>query len=212
MRARIALVFLLAAGCELDIGDLFDTSDATDSDSTDTDTEVDTPIPYHYVRIDDLSDGGSGDTAGADIDAVALIEEVSGPDTDSSGFQTTYVAEVMMYSPEGEATGDPAKVLGEPDASDISTCTETGWSVSLGGMGGQLILRFESAIDYGDTLRVHEVGDCIDITKQPVATEPLQVSVGTSPDPMSTWHVIATDTTEAVSVISVPQLPVVYRR
>ncbi|MBW2258657.1 MAG: hypothetical protein JRI25_29265 [Deltaproteobacteria bacterium] len=117
-----------------------------------------------------------------------------------------------MYSPTADATGDPTKVLGEPDASDVSTCTETGWSVSLGGIGGEIILRFESAIDEGDTLRIFEVGDCVDIHSEPVRTESLEVQVGTSADPTGTWVTIASNTTEAVSVLLVPALPEVYSR
>jgi len=70
MHTRLVLVFLVLAGCELDIGDLFDTSDTARTGLTATDDPA--PLPYHYVRIRDQTDGDSGP---ADDEARGSSEE-----------------------------------------------------------------------------------------------------------------------------------------
>ena len=182
--SSLALVF---SGCEVE-----DEEDGTDTVQTDTSnpdsTVEDTTITpdYRFVRIDDLTeDPGTRYDAGADIDAVILTKNSTGA--------TSYAESIEGYI-HGGGQGDnvdPTQALGAPDAfpnydGDASECVledDNGDDtfVSLGGVGGTLIVRMTDKIETGDNLMILEVGGC-DYGGGEAFAEDVEVQIAVSSD------------------------------
>jgi len=131
---------------------------------------------FKYVRIDDLSPAETSATKedpGVDIDAVVLVKQGSGG--------THYATRVAGYRRgDGDSTlkdnfaFDPQAAVGKPDSfvsypTNTDTChyyvnpqaaKKQYTFVSLGGVGGYLILEMGAVIETGDKLDVLEVSDC----------------------------------------------------
>ena len=159
------------------------TQDASgDADGADAEGET---LPYRYVKITDLSEEGSTETAGADIDAIELVKE--------SG--ESYWANQVERSdlPSSHSLVDVNEMLGINDAvsTDGSTCNvDTGY-VSLGGDLSFAVVSFESnaVLEPGDTIRVYEVGNC-DFGAGTANAEEIRIQVGTTADG-EIWSLVA---------------------
>ncbi len=170
--AMVAALSFALTGCELeDETDGTDTTVAPDTAGTDT-TPVVTYQEYTYVRIDDLSAEADTPDGGADIDAIVL----------SKGGTEFYADSVEAYEHGGGLGSelDPAEALNGPDAfedwPDTDTCRVDGGFVSLGGLGGHLIVHMSAVIEAGDALTVLEVGGC-DFDGGTAIIEPVDVYV-----------------------------------
>jgi len=141
--------------------------------------DIDEP-EFKFVRIDDLSPveytNPNREDPGVDIDAVVLVKKGTGV--------SYYAVSVWGYARGDDQSGlkdnvafDPSAALGRPDAfvnypSNTDICnyyvedpkTSSGprvfTFVSLGGLGGWLILEMGAGIEAGDKLDVLEVSDC----------------------------------------------------
>lgn len=141
------------------------------------------PKPYKYVKIEDLSPAQYADKnvedPGVDIDAIVLTKKNSG--------EKIHAASVVGYargdgqsSVESRRAFVPDEALGEPDSfvsypNDMTNCNYYKGTVpakdapdedyvytfvSLGGVGGYLIVGMGGNIEEGDTLDVIELSDC----------------------------------------------------
>ena len=170
-------------------------------------------LPYRYVRIDDTSDNGSTDDAGADIDAIILFK---------AGGGTFYADNVEAFAHAGGpgAEVDPEESLGSPDAfpnytgvgMGTDTCDGGSGYVSMGGTGGMLIVHMEGELEAGDTLSALEVGDCDMIAGGTAIADDVNISVSVSNSVDGTWQIVAsgsgpeiTTTLEASDLPAVPQ-------
>jgi len=160
---------------------------------------------YRYVRVDDLSMQADTIDGGADIDAIIL----------DKGDGTQHFATKIegFVHGGGTVTGDeidPTAATGAPDTfsayPDTTTCdVENGSFVSLGGMGGFLIVEMAATIDEGDVITVLEVGGC-DFGTGEAIPEPVDVSVSTAREIDASWEIIGTGDGPEI-VVSVPALP-----
>lgn len=178
----------------------------TDTRSTDT-RPVDTRVPpgstYRFVRIDDLSADFETPDSGADIDAV-LLEKTTG----TVAFASTVTR--FEHGSGNFPTVDPTQALGAPDAffayPDTSVCDVEGTHfVSLGGVGGLIVVEMALPVDRGDVLRVLEVGGC-DFGGGVAIPEPVDVSVSTSTEIDANWIFLGSGRGPEIS-IEVPMLP-----
>lgn len=201
-------------GCELENGgDTDGTNPPPDGDSSnpppDTDT-VDPGLAYRFVRIDDQSTPGEGALdSGADIDSVILTK---------AGGAQSFADEVLAYEHGGGAgftdEADPTEALNAPDAfydwdaGDTSVCDVEGGFVSLGGMGGVLVVRMPAEIAAGDNLTVLEVGGCDFGGANPAIPEEVEISVSVGSEVAGTWQLVGSGDGPEIS-LTVPTLPVV---
>ena len=139
-------------------------------------------LDYRFVRIDDLSPVSETPDGGADIDAVVLDK------TDGS----QYFADDVIYYEHGGGTSeqlDSTEALGAPDAFEdypnVDACHVDGGFVSLGGIGGHIVLRMEGIMEQGDGLTVLEVGGCEfwDDPDSSAIIEEIEVAVSVAQDP-----------------------------
>ena len=131
------------------------------------------PSEHRFVMIEDLTNPASGDSPGADIDAVSVLK--SGEE-----FFATQVEDASVDSPTNRFN-DPSELLGPSD----SGCMVQNFT-SLGGrqFGGFAIVSFdgggqEVAIENGDVVKVYEVGNLL---CGRFDDDPYQVSVSISTD------------------------------
>jgi|GEM_PF-1979960 len=169
---------------------------------------------FRFVRIDDLSPVEYNDTRkedpGVDIDAVALKKKDTGA--------YFYAVRVAGYA-RGDGSSsirdnfafDPHAALGKPDAfvsypTNTDTChyyvdpraaVKKYTFVSLGGLGGWLILEMGAAIEAGDILDVLEVSDCklastMSADGMTAVKEPdgFRVQISTSEAANGKWNVV----------------------
>lgn len=217
--AACAALGLALTGCEIE--DDADAQDATSNTGNDTGTtttpgDTTTPttpatLPYRYVRIDDLSTTADTINGGADIDAVYV---------DKGGTGTLVYAdnvEAFLHG-GGFAEGpdlDPLNATGAPDSffafPDTAECDADNGFVSLGGVGGYIILRMGSddQIEVGDAVGVLEVGGCDFGGNNPAIIEEVEVSVSVANQPDSTWTSLGTGEGPLIeiSVTSLPDVP-----
>lgn len=233
----VALFLSAALGttaCELEGGG---TSPDASPDATDTsNTAVDTAEPdtstctlpggcqdYRFVRVDDLSELTAGDWPGADIDAVVLVKP------DGQRIFANRAAQFERASGTLAEALDPNEALGAPDGfigypGDTSACSlykdeqacvnndtcELTY-VSLGGVGGYLVVEMPEAIEGGDSIQVLEIGGC-DFTDHHgdpgrANRDPIQIQVSVSDEPDGTWVVVSDSGTGPVITATVPTLP-----
>jgi hypothetical protein len=153
---------------------------------------------YRFLLIEDLTDPVSGNTPGADIDAIEL-------DKGALGVRyATAVEDVNIGSRGTNEFDDPQALVGPPD----SDCQVRNF-VALGGYQdlGYVVVSFGTAqedvtIEPGDSIRVHELGStlCGQYDDDPYR---LAVSVSTN---LGDFIEITDSATGAVS-ITVPALP-----
>lgn len=208
--AFVAVGALALSGCELE-----DESDATETatntnptGTTEPTTEPTTDTtpagdPYAFVRIDDLSEFNDTEDGGADIDAIVL-------DKLSGGQFYADTVEAFSFGGGTAEELDAEAALGAPDAFEdypaVATCRVDGGFVSLGGIGGQLVLGMESNIEAGDTLTVLEVGGCDFGGPNDAILDDIEVFVGISKEPSGQWESLGSGEGPAVS-FTVPTLP-----
>jgi len=208
--SRLSLFLILGAttlffaGCELDEGDGANADMTADgaSDGLGAGGADAEPESFRFVRIDDMSDRKMTIDGGADIDAV-LLEKSNG---------TRYPAIDVEGYRHGGGTGDdidPTAALGLPDAfyayPDTDVCdVDDNEFVSIGGMGGYLIVEMEAAIDPGDRLTVLEVGGC-DYGDGTAFRERVNVSISVAEDYDGQWTHLGTGEGPEIS-LRVPQL------
>ena len=147
-------------------------------------------LNYRFVRIDDKSATDASEDGGADIDAVLLFKGGSG--------EYITASDVVAYEHGGLPSEqfDSTEALGAPDAfydyPITETCAVDGGFVSLGGIGGYLVLEFAegTSFDDGDTISVLEVGNR-QWSGGTAIEDPIDVSVSVSRDPdTSVWEYI----------------------
>ncbi len=204
MRILVSLIAVLASmalvlnACELEEDDP-ETSDTVTppNDTVDPDTNDTTEPqgqPYRYVRIDDLSTTGTSADAGADIDAIILAKAGGG----------TFYAESVEGFVHGGGAGDaldPANALNAPKAFSNYPATDycrvssvDNLYVSLGGVGGYLIVRMGDKIEANDVLKVLEVGGCSgpgsDGKTYNAVPDEIEVQIAVSGEPTGQWRVL----------------------
>ena len=202
------------------------------------------PKPYKYVKIDDLSpvqyDKANIEDPGVDIDAVVLKKAGSG--------QMIYATSVVDYARgDGQSAAEsrrayvPGAILNEPDSfadypNSTTNCnyykggvpgkngvpdTDENYNytfVSLGGLGGHIIVGMGGNIEEGDTIDVLELSGCtlqntqtVDGHNAVAETEGMKVQVSAGSKLTSEWTVIASGTaTAGVLSAEIPELAVVY--
>lgn len=183
--------------------------DTRSSRDTTEDTSRDAITPpqgdYRFVRVDDLSPTGEALDSGADIDAV-IVDKASG--------RQAYAQAVVGYIHGGGTITadwiDPTDVTGAPDAfyayPDLSVCdVSNGGFLSLGGLGGLLIVEMGEPIETNDIVTVLELGHC-DFVEGVPEHEPIDISVSTSRDIDGNWWYLGTGSGPEV-IVPVPALP-----
>jgi len=202
------------------------------------------PKPYKYVKIEDLSPvqyNQSGiEDPGVDIDAVVLKKAGSG--------EMTYAASVVSYARgDGKSNKEsrrayvPGAILDAPDSfaeypNSTTNCNyykggvpgkdgvediDDNYNytfVSLGGLGGHIIVGMDGNIEKDDTIDVLELSDCTLQNTQTMNGKgavaekdgmKVQVSAGAKVD--SEWTLIGSGTaTAGILTCTVPELAVVY--
>lgn len=183
--------------------------------------ENENATPYYYIKIDDLSPAEytseTKEDPGIDIDAIVA--------TKSDG-TIAYAESVMAYI-RGDGTSNkaarkayaPEAVLGKPDAfqnfpEDLAAChyyrdpiPETAEDehiytfLSLGGLGGSLIVKLSEPLQAGDQLDILELSGCsLQSAKQndnaTAMTEEngMQVSISKTSDPDGEWRILGKGT------------------
>ncbi len=179
---------------------------------------TDVTIAPKLVRIDDMSKADTSNQVdpGADIDAVVLTKangtvvyakEVMGyKRSDGKGKADVDVTNKMIAIDPDQALGAPDSFIGYP--TNTSQCyyykqnttpedkTVARPFVSLGGIGGYLIVEMGDIIEAGDTLAVLELGNCeLQNTKdggtQKGKAEAIKVMVSINQhDSVSDWSVV----------------------
>ena len=160
-------------------------SDDVDSSTADLSEEEDsgeTALSYHYVMIEDLqtSDSPSAPmTAGVDIFGIQL-------EKDGTLFNASRIHTCEFGDGDNSFARDCSKALGIPVPSCESPGTEGAVAdyVSLGGIGGRLIVSFGDfeEIAEGDLIRVYECGLNLD---PETVVEFYTTSIGSSSDASS---------------------------
>lgn len=129
---------------------------------------------WRFVMLEDLTGSASGDSPGADIDAIAIEKEG----------RRIYASGVADFNIGGDnnAFTDPTQALGAPD----SQCTRKNF-VALGGRNadGYLIVEFSDAdedvtIESGDRIIVYELGATVCPNQPSWDDDPAAVSVSVS--------------------------------
>lgn len=167
---------------------------------------------YKFVRIQDLSSNKTTtkEDPGADIDAIALTKAADPNDTTYAvGVRGFARSDGTSSNPDKTIAATPEKALGAPDAfvSYASTGKGDGTCnyrkdgnkdneytfVSLGGLGGYLIVEMAKAIENGDTLTVFELGECKlngtnDNKHSTAGAEKMKVSVSVSESTEGDWR------------------------
>lgn len=124
----------------------------------DDDACFSTPVPYRYAQVEDTSPNPSGDTPGADIDAVCLIKGDTGEEICATQVE---FAEVDC---ESNTACDPEDAIGAPDIIDKESgvCFGGGDPTPEGFValnGGRIIVGFgDAVIENGDNIYVYEIG------------------------------------------------------
>ena len=148
-------------------------------------------LDYRFVRIDDLSPMSETPDGGADIDSIILFKSDGSP---------YYATEVKGFNHGGGAGTElnPEDSLNAPDAFEdypsVDNCRVDGGFVSLGGLGGYLIVQIDPAteIENGDILTVLEVGGC-DFDGGTAIIEEVEVAVSVGSDPNDPhWFTLGT--------------------
>lgn len=165
-------------------------------------------LEYRFVRVDDLSAKSETPDGGADIDSITIFKQDGA---------VGYADEVKAYE-HGGGNGDAldtSQALGAPDAfydyPDTDLCevgddTTDDMFLSLGGLGGYLVVHMSETIEEGDTLEVLEVGDC-DFGSGTAIPEDVEVSVSVAEDPDNTyWVNLGSGTGPDISFV-IPNLP-----
>ena len=172
---------------------------------------------YRYIRIDDMSpnDTTNKEDPGADIDAIGVKQKSTGGyiwaqevvgylrgDGQSSVKDKTIAADpdkalkdpdsVKGYA-EGDGKGDGKCEYYKGDATDEATREYT--FVSLGGLGGYLIVDMGVGVVDGDVVHVMELGDCklqntASGSSGKANSEQIKVSVSVSNTVDGTWKAI----------------------
>jgi len=93
------------------------------------------------------------------------------------------------------------------DYPDTSTCIEEGGFVSLGGMGGQLILHMADTIEQGDTLTVLEVGNCDIGGGKDAIQDDVEVFVSVAADDTRDWVALGDGGVSPDITFTIPTLP-----
>lgn len=136
---------------------------------------------FKYVRIDDLSQkdtsGKKLEDPGADIDAIVLTKKSGGSPVYATTVKGYHRADGVSASADKSVAANPQMALGQPDSfigypSNTTDCyyyakdkqagdkTVDRPFVSLGGLGGYLIVEMGNKIEAGDNLAVLELGAC----------------------------------------------------
>lgn len=105
--------------------------------------DMSSDVEYTYVLVEDLSTDMTGESPGADIDAISVTR----------GGAEMFATGVVDFGLGGGDHLDPTQATGVPD----SDCTATHF-VSLGGTGGYLIVEFSGLFGSGDAVTVYELG------------------------------------------------------
>jgi hypothetical protein len=164
------------------------------------DAEETTLLAYRYVRISDLSMTVTSPSGGADMDALLL-------DTG----ETTYFADQVEYFRHGGGYqgAELEAILGPPDAfaayPDVSRCNIERGFLSLGGLGGEVIIRLAGPLKAGDTLTLLEVGNCNYGSGIAISDE-YQVTISHSPSLGGNWFMLGNGRGPESSFI-IPPLP-----
>ena len=222
----VFLVFssVFALGCEVSES----TTDATSTDDADANIIGDTrnvdtaglsdaPVALHYffLRINDRSTNTDGQNPGADIDAVSIFK--------SGTEERVYATRVEEYKPINEADIStasiiPDNILGPPTAfgtpfdpanagADKDCDLSDEHFVSLGGMGGYIILSFGTAhVENGDIINVYEIGNC----NGEGQTDPIEVQVSVASHVDGNWETVFSAAAGPVMSAAVSNLPVVF--
>ena len=214
-------LFLLAfvAGFALAISacDLETTDSDTDSGGTDaqdlppTDTTTGTnntqdtgpePLAYRYARVDDLSDGDTRKSPGADIDAIEL-RGPSGPKSFATG---VIDSDILAGDHDDNEYTNTSEAVGAPNPE----CYNDQGFVALGGVGGFIVVEFGmETIDSGDTIIVSEIGNCTTPEGQTTHADQINLSVSVSQERTGIWHNLGTSP-GGESTFPVGTLPTVY--
>ena len=188
-------------------------------------------MPYLFVKIEDLSPAeydSDTEEPGLDIDALVLSKNDIKSYADSvvsyiRGDGKSNKVERKAYAPEA--------VLGAPDAfagypEDMTTCNYYKVPVpqtnedehkynflSLGGLGGTLIVQMAMPMEEGDTLEILELGDCTlkqskqDDQKATVEKDGLRVSISNSSAPSAKWIELSqSEIANGVLSVTIPKL------
>lgn len=123
------------------------------------------PTEYGFVLVEDLSTDMTGESPGADIDAISVT--ISGTETFATG--------IADFNLGGGSNLDPTAATGAPD----SSCTATGF-VALGGTGGYLVAEFGTSFKSGDSVTVYELGPTTCPNQAQWIDEDYRVSVSVS--------------------------------
>ena len=170
---------------------------------------------FKYVRIDDMSvactldkDGLCHvDDPGADIDAVVLtkVDNTLHYAVSVTGYQRSDGLKAgERFDQNIPAATDPTRALGQPDAFAAYPAVDGKCAyyidaektvhpyVSLGGMGGYVVLEMANAIEAGDKIDVLEIGACdLQNTKdggsQKAKAEEIQISISSTGE---TWKIV----------------------
>jgi hypothetical protein len=170
---------------------------------------------FKYVRIDDMSvactldkDGLCHvDDPGADIDAVVLakVDNTLHYAVSVTGYQRSDGLKAgERFDQNIPAATDPTRALGQPDAFAaypavdgkcayyIDAAKTVHPYVSLGGMGGYVVLEMANAIEAGDKIDVLEIGACdLQNTKdggsQIAKAEEIQISISSTGE---NWKIV----------------------
>ncbi|MEO1270384.1 MAG: hypothetical protein AAFX99_20045, partial [Myxococcota bacterium] len=98
---------------------------------------------FNFVLVEDMSPNSGGESPAADIDSIS---------TTIQGIET-FATSVEDFSLGGGSNLDTNQALGAPD----SGCTATNF-VSIGGVGGYLLVSFGRSFSSGDAVTVYELG------------------------------------------------------
>ena len=156
---------------------------------------------YNYVLVEDQDQNASGDTPGADIDAVELNQggaSIYLARIEQSGFGLGQ-AELQALT----GNGNPNNLIGPP-VTDCSRQDDKDQFYSLGGEGGFFIGSFTglAEIQTGDTIRVH----VCDVGAQ---SETWDLSVGVATDVSADTFVPCITGGLGTTDCTVPNLPAV---
>lgn len=142
------------AVCDVDLRDDCVCSLTDSNNATQPSNNASTGDRYwRFVLIEDLSDSGSGEYPGIDVDAIEVVTELG----------LSYAATTIEdFNLGGGIARDVSQVLGEPD----SDCDpSSGAFLSLGGRaaGGYVMVGFstptrDATFRAGSTITVHELG------------------------------------------------------
>jgi hypothetical protein len=182
----VALSSVLAAGCEL-------------AEEQFQHSEEGPYLPYRYVLILDRE---SPDTAGMDLDAVALL---SGGSTFYADDVHQYVGASGLEATHVETFNDPVQALGPPN-NEQGECTPGSdtFYVNLGGAGGFIVVSFADGREIltGDIIRVYECG-------LPSEADVYDVMIGTETSASDPHWVACALNTSGVTECIVPELPLI---